>query len=64
MSLQLVIKMSNNLFQDEISACAAVHMRYVMDKCNHVQSIILLPPMMDVIRACHVNRLIVSAPKY
>ena len=25
-----------SLFQEEISACAAVHMRYVMDACDRV----------------------------
>ena len=35
-----------SLFWEEISACAAVHTRYVMDACDCVQSIILLPPMM------------------
>ena len=32
-----------SLFWEEISACAAVQTRYVMDACDHV---ILLPPMM------------------
>ena len=31
-----------SLFQEEISACAAVHMCYVIDACNHARSIILL----------------------
>ena len=37
-----------NLFQEEISACAAVHTCYVKDACNRVQSIILLPCMMGM----------------
>ena len=39
------LKMSS-LFWEEISACATVHMRYVMDVCDRVWHIILLPPMM------------------
>ena len=34
-----------SLFLEEISACAAVHTHCVMDACNCVQSIILLPCM-------------------
>ena len=34
-----------SLFWEEISACAAVHTSFVMDACDHVRSIILLPPM-------------------
>ena len=37
-----------SLFREKINACAAVHTHYVMGACNHVQSIILLPPMMRV----------------
>ena len=33
---------SLSLFREEISACAAVHTRYVVDACDRVQSIILL----------------------
>ena len=35
-----------SLFREEISACATVHTRYIMDACDRVRSIILLPPMM------------------
>ena len=38
-------KDANSLFQEEISACVAVHTRYVKDTCNCVQSIIFLPVM-------------------
>ena len=39
-----------SLFLEEISACAAVHTHCVMDTCNCVQSIILLPCMVG----CHL----------
>ena len=53
-----------SLLQEEISACAGVHMRYVMDMCNHVQPIILLPPMMGTsFMLVAITRLIVSKPK-
>ena len=35
------------LFREEISACAAVHMRYVMHACDRVRSRILLPSMVE-----------------
>ena len=35
-----------SLFWEEISVCAAVHVCYVMDVCDCMESIILLPPMM------------------
>ena len=38
-----------NLFLEEISACAAVHMCYVTEACDHVHSIILLSCMVG----CH-----------
>ena len=54
-----------SLFQEEISACAAVHTCYVMDACDHVQPIILLPPMMGTSFALvALTRLIISKPKY
>ena len=34
-----------SLFREEISACAAVPMHYVMEVCNCVRSIILMPCM-------------------
>ena len=37
------------LFREEIGAYAAVHKRYVMDTCNCVRPIILLPPMMGTL---------------
>ena len=37
-----------SLFREEVSACAAVHTRYVMDACDRVRSIILLPPIMGM----------------
>ena len=39
-----------SLFLEEISACAAVHTRYVINACNRVRCIILLPRMMR----CHL----------
>ena len=39
-----------SLFLEEISACAAVHTRYVINACNRVRCIILLPRMM----LCHL----------
>ena len=42
-----------SLFWEKISACAAVHMRYVMDACDHVPPIILLPPMIGTSFAKH-----------
>ena len=45
-----------SLFLEEITACAAFHMRYVIDACDRVQSIILLPHMVDVIRACGTKK--------
>ena len=36
---------TSSLFWEKISACVAVHTRYVMDACDRVQSIILLPRM-------------------
>ena len=42
-----------SLFREKISACAAVHMCYVMDACDCVWPIILLPPMMGTSFAKH-----------
>ena len=54
-----------SLFWEEISACAAVHMHYVMEMCNGVQSMILLHPMMGMsFRLVALTRLIVSEPKH
>ena len=39
---------TSRLFQEDISACVAVHMCYVIDTCYHVLSIILLPDMMGL----------------
>ena len=51
----------SSLFYEEISACAAVHTRYVMDACDQVRSIILLPPMMGTsFVLVALTRLIVS----
>ena len=49
------------LFWEEISACAALHTRAVMDACNRVRYIILLPPMMGTSFVLFaLTRLIVS----
>ena len=42
-------KLAGSLFLEEISAWAAVHTRYVMNACDRVRSIILLPRMLG----CH-----------
>ena len=53
------------LFQEEISAFAAVHMRYVLDACNHAQSIVLLPRMMGTsFVPVTLTRLNVSEPEH
>ena len=50
-----------SLFWKEVSACAAVHTRYVMHACDRVRSIILLPPMMGTsFVLVALTRLIVS----
>ena len=54
-----------SLFWEEISACAAVHTRYVMDVCDHVPPIILLPLMMGTsFVLVMLTRLIVNKPKH
>ena len=54
-----------SLFRGEISACAAVYTRYVMDACNRVRPIILLPPMMGAsFVLVALTRLIISKPKH
>ena len=54
-----------SLFWEEISACVAVHMCYVMDACDHVRSIILLPPMMGTsFMLIVLIRVIISEPKH
>ena len=54
-----------SLFQEQISACAVVHMRYVMDACDRVRPIILLPPIMGTsFVLVALTRLIVSKPKH
>ena len=56
---------SASLFQEEISACAVVHKRYVMDAWDRVQPIILLPPIMGMsFMLVALTRLIVSKPKH
>ena len=42
------IQKDTTLFWEEISACATFHTSYVMNKCDHVQSIILLPGVMGM----------------
>ena len=55
----------HSMFREEISACASVHTRYVMDACNSVRPIILLPPMMGTsFVLVALTRLIVSKPKH
>ena len=57
--------MNISLFQEEISACTAVHTCYVMDACNQVRSIILLPCMMGTsFLLVGLKRLIVSESKH
>ena len=49
---QELVKVRNpliSLFWEEISACAAVHMRYTLDLFNHGQSTIFLPHMVVVL---------------
>ena len=41
----LIKKSKFSVFREEISACAAVHMPYVMNVCDLVGSTNLLPPM-------------------
>ena len=54
-----------SLFQEEISACAAVHMHYVTDACDRVRPIILLPPMTGMsFVLVTLTRLIISKPKH
>ena len=54
-----------SLFQEEINACGAAHMHYVMDVRNRVQPVILLPPMMGTsFVLVALTRLIVSKPKH
>ena len=58
-------KDTSSLFREKISACAAVHTRYVMDACDRVRPIILLPPMMGTsFVLVALTRLIVSKPKH
>ena len=63
--LKLETVIITSLFVEEISACAAVHTCYIMDVCNHVWPIILLPPMMGMsFVLVALTRLIFSKPKY
>ena len=56
---------SASLFQEEISACAAVHTCYVMDVCDCVRPVILLPPMMRTsFVLVALTRQIISKPKH
>ena len=55
----------DSLFWEEISACAPVHTCYVMDVCDPVGAIILLPPMMGTsFMLVMLTRLIISKPKH
>ena len=55
----------NSLFREEIGACAVVQTRYVMDACNCVRPIILLPPILGMsFVLLALTRLIVSKPKH
>ena len=64
-SQENILNTKYSLFWEEICACAAVHTRYVMDVCDHVRPIILLPPMMGTSFVLAVlTRLIVSKPKH
>ena len=63
--LQNQMSLTFSLFQEEIGACAAVHTHYVMDTCDRVQPLILLPPMMGMsFMLVTLTRLIVSKPKH
>ena len=54
-----------SLFQEEISVCAAAHTFYVMDTCDHVRSIILLPPIMGMsLVLVTLTKLIPSEPEH
>ena len=54
-----------SLFWEEINARAAVHTRYVMDACDRVRSIILLPRMMGTsFVLVALTRLNVSDPEH
>ena len=54
-----------SLFWQEISACAAVHTCYVIDACNRVPYIILLPPMIGTsFVLVALTRLILSELKH
>ena len=44
---------NDSLFQEEMSACVAVPMCYVMDASDHLQFVILLPYMLDIICLLH-----------
>ena len=53
-----------SLFLEEICVCAAVHMCYVMDACNHVRPIIFLPLMMGTsFVLVAITKLIISKTK-
>ena len=61
----LILKVKNSLFQEKMSACAAINTCYIMDVCNCVQSIIFLPPMMRTsFVLVALTRLIVNEPKH
>ena len=47
-----VVSVKLSLFWEEISASTAVHTRHVMDACDRVRPIILLPPMMGMCFLC------------
>ena len=53
------------LFREKMSACAAVHMYYVVDACDRVRSKILLPGMMGVsFMVVILTRIIFSEPEH
>ena len=65
LSIAIGDSLKHRLFREEIGACAAVHTRYVMDACDCVGPIILLPPMMRMsFVLVTLTRLIISKPKH
>ena len=67
-AIQTVIDLNmeeSSLFQEEISACAVVHKCYVMNACDRVRPIILLPLIMGTsFVLVMLTRLIISKPKH
>ena len=65
MQTYAALRQKGSVFREEISACAVVHTRYVMDTCGRVRPIILLPPTMGTsFVLVTLTRLIVSKPKH